>query len=113
MQENYFEFAVKTLPVIEAETGCQRPCQYYTYTLAGEEEFPLWTKDIGLSHVYISYSQNPIKIKEEVYLYPLEAVVAYIGGILSLFFGLSFLSIWDELILQITKLVHKLKKSLK
>ena len=87
------------LSVAESEkikhmTGCKKPCKYKKYNFLGDPTshsayksdhfvFSLWA---------VSYKTN---VETEKLIYPSSSLVAEFGGTLSLFLGVSFISIWD------------------
>ena len=88
------------LAVTESEeighmTGCKKPCKYKKYNFLGDPTshsayksdhfvFSLWA---------VSYKTN---VETEKLIYPSSSLVAEFGGTLSLFLGVSFISIWDD-----------------
>ena len=83
---------VKSVDIIAP--GCMKPCTYRHYKLVSDpmsitEPYPdadlimLWAVDPNTN------------TETERYDYPLESMVAELGGTLGLFIGFSFMMIWD------------------
>ena len=52
-------------------------------------------------------------VKEEAELYPLNSFVAEVGGALGLFFGFSFIGLWESLLSIINFIINLKKNKLK
>ena len=89
------KLAVAESKEIRNMTGCKRPCKYKKYNFLGDPSslsayksdhfvFSLWA---------VSYKTN---VETEKLIYPSSSLVAEFGGTLSLFLGVSFISIWDD-----------------
>ena len=81
---------------IVAKTKCQRPCIFNQFKFHGEPQqlsfqsenfiFSLWSSD------------SSVDVAKETYIYGLDSLVADFGGTLSLFLGVSFMTIWHVFI---------------
>ena len=71
-----------------------KPCKYKKYSFLGEP-YPSAFKS---EHYIFSLWAVPYKTKVETeeLIYPSSSLVAEFGGILSLFLGFSFISLWDN-----------------
>ena len=56
------------------------------------------------------YPTTEMTVKEEAELYPLNSFVAEVGGALGLFFGFSFVGLWETL-LSMMNFLKALKKN--
>ena len=106
----YFKMRYEELDMIERITGCGKPCNYLEYKFHGGKHptsFP------GNKVIFSFYALTRYTWiwREEVF-YPSSTMVAEVGGILSLFIGVSFMTIWDGAIL-VKKYVFALKSYLK
>ena len=98
------------LDMIERITGCGKPCNYLEYKFHGGKHPTSFPGD----HIIFSFyalTRYTWIWREEVF-YPSSTMVAEVGGILSLFIGVSFMTIWDGAIL-VKKYVFALKSYLK
>ena len=92
-------------------TNCIKPCKYKKYSLLGDRKpsvFP--TDDVAFS--LWAVSENT-RVATEQLVYPLSSLIAEFGGTLSLFLGVSFVTIWDNFCLfsVIYRIVIKKTKS--
>ena len=92
-------------------TNCIKPCKYKKYSLLGDRKpsvFP--TEDVAFS--LWAVSENT-RVATEQLVYPLSSLIAEFGGTLSLFLGVSFVTIWDNFCLfsVIYRIVIKKTKS--
>ena len=98
-------------------TNCIKPCKYREYKVVGENRrTTLHSKDFSFSLWAISKSTevkqlNSIdsmqlngsipasvsQVKREELIYPFSSFLAEFGGILGLFLGFSFMSLWDQI----------------
>ena len=77
-------------------TGCMKPCQYKKYTFVGERKSSDFTgSEYGFFSLWAVSEKTHVE-KEEL-IYPLSYLVAEFGGILGLFLGFSFISLWDNI----------------
>ena len=75
-------------------TNCIKPCKYKKYSLLGDRKpsvFP--TDDVAFS--LWAVSENT-RVATEQLVYPLSSLIAEFGGTLSLFLGVSFVTLWDN-----------------
>ena len=104
----YFKMRYEELGMIESMTGCRKPCNYLEYKFHGEK-IPTSFKSSGDHYIFSVLAQTRYtSIWKEELLYPPSTMVAEVGGILSLFLGVSFMTIWDGAIL-VKKYVFLLK----
>ena len=76
-------------------TNCIKPCKYREYKVVGESrQTTMQSKDFSLSLWAISKSTE---VKREELIYPFSSFLAEFGGILGLFLGFSFMSLWDQI----------------
>ena len=95
----YFKMRFEELSVIKKMTGCGKPCNYLEYKFNGEK-IPTSLKSSGDHYIFSLLAQTRYtSIWKEELLYPPSAMVAEVGGILSLFLGVSFMTLWDGAIL--------------
>ena len=76
-------------------SGCRKPCVYKRYNFVGEKQ----TSSFLTDHVLFSLwaVSNSTLVESDQLIYPLSSLVAEIGGLLGLFFGFSFMTVWDGL----------------
>ena len=76
-------------------SGCRKPCTYHRYSFVGEKQ----TSSFLSNHFLISLwaVSNSTWVESEQLIYPITSLVAEFGGLLGLFFGFSFMTIWDGL----------------
>ena len=99
------------LDVVEEFTGCGKPCKYLEYKFL-RERIPSGFDPSGDYFVFTIVSQTKYtSVEKEELLYPSSTMVAEVGGILGLFLGVSFMTIWDGAIL-VKKYVFALKSFL-
>ena len=78
---------------IYKKTGCLKPCHYMKYRIEGDRQATSYqSPDFLFSLHTIS---NDTFVEREELVYPWTALVADFGGSISLFLGLSFMSLWD------------------
>ena len=76
-------------------SGCRRPCIYKRYNFVGEKQTAAFLSNHFLFSLWAV--SNSTLVESEQLIYPLSSLVAEIGGLLGLFFGFSFMTIWDGL----------------
>ena len=88
--------------LIEAEsskikelTGCIKPCQYKKYTFIGERTPSVFKSKYRFFSLWAVSEKT--QVETEKLIYPLSYLVAEFGGILGLFLGFSFISLWDNI----------------
>ena len=78
---------------IKKITGCLKPCSYKEYKFIGDR---LPTNFVSDHYVVSLWAiSNDTTVEREYLMYPLTSLVAEFGGTLSLFLGVSFMTIWD------------------
>ena len=90
----FSQIRVADLEDITNLTGCMKPCSYQMYQFVGQEKVILESEYFSFSLWAISKKTT---VKTEQLVFPLASLVAEFGGTLSLFLGLSFISLWDNL----------------
>ena len=76
-------------------TGCGKPCNYLEYNFL-RERIPSGFDPSGDYFVFTTVTQTRYTtVEKEELLYPSSTMVAEVGGILGLFLGVSFMTIWD------------------
>ena len=86
------------LEVIETMTGCGKPCNYLEYKFFKERIPSSFSSGDYFVISVVAQTRHTMLEREEL-LYSSTAMVAEVGGILSLFLGISFMTIWDGAIL--------------
>ena len=76
-------------------SGCKKPCAYNRYNFVGEKKTSSFLTDHFLFSLWAV--SNSTLVESEQLIYPLSSLVAEFGGLLGLFFGFSFMTIWDGL----------------
>ena len=79
------------------QSGCSKPCAYSTRgtILSGRNRLPPFSTNHFLFSLWAV--SNSTLVESEQLIYPLTSLVAEFGGLLGLFFGFSFMTIWDGL----------------
>ena len=86
------------LEVIQRKTGCGKPCNYLEYKFHGGS-IPSSFNASGNHFVFSLLAQTRYtSVEKEELLYPPSSMVAEVGGLLGLFLGVSFITIWDAAI---------------
>ena len=80
---------------IRRVTGCRKPCSYKKYKFIGEKEDT--TSQSGEFTFSLWAVSELTMVHSEQLTYPLSSLVAELGGVLSLFLGFSFMTLWDVL----------------
>jgi hypothetical protein len=76
-------------------TGCEKPCSYKEYVLEdGLQKAASSRQGYHLS-LGVWMITTDITVKTEQLVISLSTLVANIGGTLSLFLGISFMTLWD------------------
>ena len=83
-------------------TGCLQPCTYneYKFAFTNPRAWPTPQSEStpeSQSRLYFWAISSKTHIDEEVLLYPFTSLLAEFGGALGLFFGFSFMAIWQEI----------------
>ena len=89
------KLSVVELEVIRNMTGCKKPCKYkkYNFLVDPTSNSAYKSDHFVFSLLAVSYKTN---VETEKLIYPSSSLVAEFGGTLSLFLGVSFISIWDD-----------------
>ena len=94
-EKYYFNTSFEELDVIKEFTGCGKPCNYLEYKFL-KERIPSGFDPSGDYFVFTIVAQTRYTtVEKEELLYPSSTMVAEVGGILGLFLGVSFMTIWD------------------
>ena len=87
------EIVFEDLVGIYKKTGCLKPCHYMKYQILGDKHSTSYqSSDLLFSLNSIS---NDTFVEREQLIYPWTELVADFGGSISLFLGVSFMSLWD------------------
>jgi hypothetical protein len=92
---------LKEAPVreIKETTGCEKPCRCKEYALSGGmQAHPLSPPSGYRLSLSVWMATTDITVKTEHLLISPATLVANIGGTLSLFLGISFMTLWDGII---------------
>ena len=93
---------------ITERTGCEKPCRYKEYVLSGDmQQSTYFTPGYYLT-LDVWMITTDITVKTEQLIISPATLVANIGGTLSLFLGVSFMSLWDA-IAQLGNIGNKVK----
>ena len=84
------------LEVIQSMTGCKKPCNYLEYKFHGGSLPSSFNS--GFPFVSLVSRTRFTTVEREELLYPSSTMVAEVGGVLGLFLGVSFMTVWDGLI---------------
>ena len=95
-ESNYDQLeSVESNKILEL-TGCTKPCSYKKYTFIGERNPSFF--EGGENFVFALWAvSEKTQVRTEQLIYPLAYLVAEFGGILGLFLGFSFISLWDHI----------------
>ena len=106
LEDNYNLMNMDPLTFL-ARTDCSKPCRYNRYHIVGE----LHTSTFNSSEFVFSLlaSTNDTLVETETLMFPWTSLVAEFGGTLSLFLGVSFMTVWDVFVLSGRFLKHFLQ----
>ena len=77
-------------------TRCMKPCNYKRYNFIDDKKTTVF---ISADSIFSLWSvTNNTMVETEVLIYPLTSLVAEFGGVLSLFLGFSFMTLWDGMV---------------
>ena len=94
-EKYYFNTSFEELDVIKEFTGCGKPCNYLEYKFL-KERIPSGFDPSGDYFVFTIVAQTRYTtVEKEELLYSSSTMVAEVGGILGLFLGVSFMTMWD------------------
>ena len=74
-------------------TRCKKPCHYRKYSFIGDMTPTTFEMKNRLTFSLWATSKET-SVETEVLVYPLASLVAEFGGTLSLFLGVSFMTLW-------------------
>ena len=99
------------LNTIAKLTQCIKPCKYKKYSFMGDRKPSVFKSDYVAFSLW-ALSENT-RVATEQLVYPVSSLIAEFGGTLSLFLGVSFVTIWDNFCLfsVIYRIVIKKTKS--
>ena len=102
MEEAYWNLTYHSYEQIVKTTGCRRPCIYLQYKLIGKK-IPITRP--RKSFVYALWAASTsVEVAKETAIYSLDSLVADFGGVLSLFLGVSFMTLWHLLLAMMPRL---------
>ena len=82
------------LTTIVKLTQCIKPCKYKKYSFLGDRKPSLFKSDY-VAFALWAVSDNT-RVATEQLVYPVSSLIAEFGGCLSLFLGVSFVTLWDN-----------------
>ena len=89
----YYNLVVEDLDGIYKRTGCLKPCNYIKYWIVGDRLPTSYKSENFLFS--LNAMSNDTFVETELLVYPWTSLVAEFGGSLSLFLGISFMSLWE------------------
>ena len=92
-------------------TDCNKPCRYNKYHIIGDMHTSVANSSAFMFSLFAS--SNDTLVETETLMFPWTSLVAEFGGTLSLFLGVSFMTVWDKVILLGRFLKHCLASVLK
>ena len=75
-------------------TNCLKPCRYKKYGFATDGQPTVFETEEYVFSLWATSKYT--KVSTEQLIYPMTSLVAEFGGALSLFLGISFMSLWDN-----------------
>ena len=97
LEKAYWDLTYHSYEQIVKTTGCRRPCIYHQYKVIGKK-IPFMNFS-NKTFVYSLWSPaSSVEVASETAIYSLNSLVADFGGVLSLFLGVSFMSLWHLLL---------------
>ena len=75
-------------------TKCIKPCKYMKYSFLGDRTPSFFQSDYVAFSLW-AVSENT-RVATEQLVYPVSSLIAEFGGCLSLFLGVSFVTLWDN-----------------
>ena len=75
-------------------TQCIKPCKYKKYSVLGDMIPSVFQSDYVAFSLW-AVSENT-RVATEQLVYPVSSLIAEFGGCLSLFLGVSFVTLWDN-----------------
>ena len=105
LERAYWNLTYHSYEQIVKTTGCRRPCIYHQYKLIGKK-IPIGSYK---GYIYSLWSPAPsVEVARETDIYSLDSLVADFGGVLSLFLGVSFMTLWHLLMAMMPRLCASL-----
>jgi hypothetical protein len=106
-EKEYVTLRDSSMRQITDRTGCEKPCSYKEYVLVDDLKQAAYSSPDYHLTLDVWMATTDITVKTEQLIISPATLVANIGGTLSLFLGISFMTLWDG----ITKLEMIYKKS--
>jgi hypothetical protein len=93
--KEYTHLKDSSMRQVTERTGCQKPCKYKEYVLVDGLQEAMYTSPGYHLSLEVWMFTTDITVKTEHLLISPATLVANIGGTLSLFLGISFMTLWD------------------
>ena len=75
-------------------TNCMKPCRYKKYGFVTDGQPTIFEAEEYVFSLWATSKYT--KVSTEQLIYPMTSLTAEFGGALSLFLGISFMSLWDN-----------------
>ena len=98
LEDKYNLMNVDPTTIIEL-TECKKPCRYNKYQIVGNEHTTTFNSSAFVFSLVAS--SNDTLVETETLIFPWTSLVAEFGGTLSLFLGVSFMTIWDTVFFKV------------
>ena len=92
-------------------TNCKKPCRYNKYHIVGGMHTTAFDSSAFIFSLVAS--TNDTLVETETLMFPWTSLVAEFGGTLSLFLGVSFMTVWERAFLLRRVLKHFITSVLK
>ena len=90
----YDKLRVVDLEEITELTNCMKPCRYKKYGFVTDGQPTIFEAEEYVFSLWATSKYT--KVSTEQLIYPMTSLTAEFGGALSLFLGISFMSLWDN-----------------